>query len=460
MHDLRTPLHQIIGYSELLVEQAEAEGEPAYLPDLVRIRSAGRQLLGLLEGSTISELPPLPLATAHAPAAPRAARPREDSSLVLVVDDIEVNRDVLCRRIEREGHRIEVATNGIEAMEVLRSRAFDLVLLDIMMPLMDGYQVLESMKADPELSHIPVIMISALDEEESVVRCIEMGAEDYLCKPFHPTLLRARMGACLARKRAHDRERSLTEQLQQNLTRLQDLERLRDDLTHMVVHDLRTPLTSLIAGMQSMDGVGDLNDDQREMMQIAIDGGATLLGMVNDLLEVSQMEAGSMQLEYGEVDPYALIAEATAQVASLLQGKGLRLVTELSPGLSPFRGDESKLRRILVNLLGNAIKFTPSNAEITVAIRQTDDSAGLLFSIRDHGEGIPAEAFERIFEKFGQVESRKNGRKMSTGLGLTFCKLATEAHGGNIGVESMPGIGSTFFFTIPKGNIPLAANGT
>ena len=132
---------------------------------------------------------------------------------MLVVDDIEANRDVLSRRLERQGYAVATAENGRQALERLRVDTFDLVLLDIMMPEMDGYEVLQRLKADEALRHIPVIMISALSELDSVVRCIEMGAEDYLPKPFEPTLLKARIGACLEKKRARDRETHLFEQL-------------------------------------------------------------------------------------------------------------------------------------------------------------------------------------------------------------------------------------------------------
>jgi signal transduction histidine kinase len=251
------------------------------------------------------------------------------------------------------------------------------------------------------------------------------------------------------RRRIHDLEIRFTEELQESYRRLQELEKLRDDLTHMIIHDLRTPLTSVISGMQTMEVMGELNEDQRELMDIAIAGGETLLGMINDLLDVEQMESGSMQLHYAELTATALVASAISQVAQLAGSYKLTLVRQIAANLPPFQGDESKLCRTLVNLLGNAIKFTPAGGTVTVMVRYGNDGRSLVFSVSDTGEGIPNEAFERIFEKFGQVESRQRGRKISTGLGLTFCKLAVEAHGGSIGVESEPGQGSTFHFTIP-----------
>ena len=131
-----------------------------------------------------------------------------DEGSVLVVDDNEVNRDLLARRLQRQGHVVTVAEDGLQALEMLRRDPFDLVLLDIMMPQMNGYQVLENLKADEKLRHIPVIMISAVDDIDSVVRCIELGAEDYLSKPFNPVLLRARISACLEKKRLRDKEQA------------------------------------------------------------------------------------------------------------------------------------------------------------------------------------------------------------------------------------------------------------
>jgi signal transduction histidine kinase len=320
-----------------------------------------------------------------------------------------------------------------------------------MMPEMDGYKVLQQLKSDETLSHIPVIMISALDELESVVRCIEMGAEDYLPKPFNPTLLKARIGACLEKKRVRDLALRFTGELQENYKKLQELEKQRDDLTHMIVHDLRTPLSSIITGMQMMEMVGNLNESQQEIAGIALRGGETLLGMINDLLDVEKMESGSMQLEISTINATEIIAEAAGQVASLCEDKKLTLLREIASDLPSFQGDKSKLIRVLVNLLGNAIKFTSTAGTLTVAAKLGEDEEFLLFSVSDTGEGIPKESFSHIFEKFGQVEDRTEGRMMSTGLGLTFCRLAAEAHGGHIDVESTLGEGSTFSFSIPLG---------
>ncbi|MBA2269620.1 MAG: SpoIIE family protein phosphatase [Chthoniobacterales bacterium] len=234
LHDLRTPLNHIIGFSALLIEQAEEPTRDNALADLQKIHAAGQQLLSLIndnfdsvvsvsqsratddnreEERQLGEIIQAKLLAGESGSG--AAQ-----GLVLVVDDVEANRDVLSRQLKRQGYAVALAENGQVALDRLRTGDVDVVLLDIMMPEMDGYEVLQRLKADPALRHIPVIMISALSELDSVVRCLELGAEDYLPKPFNPTLLKARLGASLDKKRARDREQQLAAALRAQNTEM------------------------------------------------------------------------------------------------------------------------------------------------------------------------------------------------------------------------------------------------
>ena len=226
-------------------------------------------------------------------------------------------------------------------------------------------------------------------------------------------------------------------------------ETLRDDLTGMIVHDLRTPLTSLLSGLQALKYVGKRDAAEEEILDNAIGGGETLLSMINDLLDISKWESGSLVLNKKRCSPVEAIEYALAQTAPLARRNGLRVARNLPAALPAVLADPDLLRRSLVNLLGNAVKFTPRGGIVTVSASYDPAEAALVFAVGDTGEGIPAHQVRRIFDKFGQVESRKAGRKMSTGLGLTFCKLVAEAHGGRIWVESKLGKGSRFLFTIP-----------
>lgn len=232
-HDLRTPINHILGYSELLEEDLHDQGIKE-VTDLDKIRSAARELLHLIDTSINEET--LALAAEHAlpsqhhlamPASMAEAAVESDGKAavtgrILVVDDNTENRSVLVRRLQRQGHETAKADHGAHALEMLAEGGFDLVLLDVIMPVMDGYTALVKMKSDEDLRHIPVIMISALDEIESVVRGIEAGAEDYLPKPFNPTLLRARIGASLEKKRFRDQEQTYLRQIEETQERLEN----------------------------------------------------------------------------------------------------------------------------------------------------------------------------------------------------------------------------------------------
>ena len=239
-HELRTPLNAVIGYSEMLLEVAEDNNsQKDLIPDLKRIHGAGNQLLAFIDdiinlskieaGKMVPDLKThdtsamvQDVVTTIRPLEEDKAREAEHGSL-LVVDDNETNRNLLSRLLKRQGYTVTVAENGRRALDLIEAQEFDLVLLDIMMPEMNGYQVLEYLKTDAHLRHIPVITISALDEIESVVRCIEMGAEDYLTKPFNSVLLRARIGACLEKKRLRDQEVSYRQQLERRMAEIQKL---------------------------------------------------------------------------------------------------------------------------------------------------------------------------------------------------------------------------------------------
>lgn len=230
--------------------------------------------------------------------------------------------------------------------------------------------------------------------------------------------------------------------------RILELEAMRDSLMHMIVHDLRTPLTGIITGLQTVADCDYEAEITREFVPLAASSANVLLEMVNTLLDINKLESGEMKLERTTVQPAALVEQALAQVAAEAQAHGHELSTDLAADCPEIMADDEKLLRVIVNLLGNAVKFTPDGGRITVGTRCNSD--GLVVSVSDTGPGIPPEYQEKVFEKFGQVEARQTGRKHSTGLGLTFCKLAVEAHGGRIWVDSEPGAGSTFAFSIPQ----------
>jgi adenylate cyclase len=241
-HELRTPLNQIIGYAEMLQEEASDRGQTVFIADFEKIHRAARNLMEIVLSRLISgkseSSPGAEAATTFLRATPSGGHAYEpDTSEIvfpvepgrlLVVDDNELNRDMLARRLERLGHQVTCAENGRDALEKIGAAPFDLVLLDIMMPVMNGYEVLAQLKADPVLRALPVIVLSASDESQNVIRCIQMGAEDHLRKPFDPVLLQARINACLDKKRFRDREVSYLRQIQEE-------KRRTDELLHIIL---------------------------------------------------------------------------------------------------------------------------------------------------------------------------------------------------------------------------------
>jgi signal transduction histidine kinase len=384
--------------------------------------------------------------------------PEEDFSggCILVVDDVPTNVRVLAGILKIAGYDTLTASNGPEALELLEAATPDVVLLDVMMPDMDGFEVCRRIRSDPAKAFLPVVMVTALHETGDRIKALECGADDFLTKPVDDVEVLARVKSLVRVKRQRDA-------LKQAYLDLQSLESLRDSLTMMLVHDLRTPLTTILGPMEMLQTgqFGALESLQKEIIAMSLRSGYRLLGLVNELLDVSKMESGEMSLHRSQVDVSNVVHEAVELVAKVNTNDMSRIQYEFEDDLPEIYADEDLLRRVLVNLIANAMKFTRNEGTVTVCAAQTQDDSGtndstsktkkaaVVISVSDEGEGIPPEDRERIFEKFGQVESRRAGRKMSTGLGLTFCKLAVEAHGGRIWVDSEIGKGSTFHFTIP-----------
>lgn len=365
---------------------------------------------------------------------------RASHGRILVADDEPKNRELLRDLLEADGHSVIEAENGIVVLEKVKSEACDVILLDVMMPHMDGLETCRQLKRNPKTTHIPVLIVSALSEKEQRLQGIEAGANDYLTKPIDRRDVLLRVRNAFYAKRLYD-------QVQGDLAKLRELEMLRDNLTNMIVHDMRSPLMGITGYLEILEtNTGEkLNSDDLTILRDARSSGLVLVRMVNSLLDISRLEQGKMPLNVTKSDIDVLIQDAlnslgslTKQVSLLYQKQSLPVMVNCDAGL---------VTRIIANLVGNAIKFTPEGKKVTVSVERNGDGAKL--NVADTGYGIPREYHEKIFEKFGQVEIRQQRKMYSTGLGLTFCKLAVEAHGGEIGVESEVDKGSTFWFTLP-----------
>jgi signal transduction histidine kinase len=233
-----------------------------------------------------------------------------------------------------------------------------------------------------------------------------------------------------------------------DISAAKEAERLRNDLTNMMVHDLRSPLTSIISSLDlTFRGViGGITTQQRDVLTIAHASAQRLLNMINLLLDISRLEGGHMPLELAEQAPQALVNAALVNLQLMAEERGVELRIKVGATCRVL-ADRELVLRVLQNLLDNALKFSPRGSAVSVAAARDSGLPGMMrFAVSDSGIGIKAQDLEQIFAKFGQVGNR---RSAGSGLGLTFCKLVVEAHGGRIWVESEPGRGSSFYFTLP-----------
>jgi two-component system, sensor histidine kinase and response regulator len=375
----------------------------------------------------------------YSPRKPRGMTETQTPASVLVVDDTVDNLRLLTGVLAQMGHEVRPVTSGAQALLAARHSPPDLVLLDVTMPQMSGYEVCARLKADPLLKDIPVIFLTALSDIADKVKAFEVGGIDYITKPFHLEEVQARVRTHLALSRANL-------QLSRSYAKLQKLEQLREDLVHMVVHDMRSPLMVLVSNLEFLKVESHkLSPQAGEDLQAAMDGAQVVARMANDMLDVSRLEEGKLNLTLGEHDLGVLAEKIRASLLGFERGRNIELEVR-SPTVAAC--DSGLVQRVLENLVGNAIKHTPSSSVISISVGSRSGRARV--EISDGGPGVPTEARQRIFEKFATVSGRRRDRYHSAGLGLAFCKLAVEAHGGTIGVEPHEPEGSTFWFELPR----------
>lgn len=370
--------------------------------------------------------------------------------LILVADDVEANVELLVDQLETLGFHTVVARDGPSALASCLERRPDLVILDVSMPAGDlgvadrgaGFEVCRRLKRDARTARIPVIFVTALGDTADRVKAIEAGGDDFLTKPHHRLVLNARVRALLKLKGA-------TDALEEGLKRLRELQKVRDDLMKMIVHDLKTPLTSVLATLEmARDGdFGALTPPQARALSDAEGKAEDLLALIEDLLEVARIEEQTITLQPEPIAPAALLAEIVYDWGLRFKQEGATATVDVADDAPVFRADKVLLKRVLSNLVQNALTHTAGPVHLALAARA--DANGILFTVADDGPGIPSEYQEIIFRKFERVRAANAPRVRSSGLGLTFCRLAVESHGGRIWVKSAEGEGSTFYVQLP-----------
>jgi CheY-like chemotaxis protein len=362
---------------------------------------------------------------------------------VLIVDDEIANVELLARRLEAIGCQTQVASSGERAIALARTEQPDLILLDVMMPGMDGLQACRRLKSQPETADIPVIFVTAKDRSEDVSKGFEVGGIDYIAKPFEPIELAARVRSAIFTKRLQD-------QLRKTAADLQRMEQSRKELIGMLGHDIRNLANSVVAFMQLVR-MGQLEPGRQEfdeLLRLSESNISELLRMVNALLDVYKMEEGKLEAMPQVIALSALGERSIAQVAPEALAKGIGLESALPQDVNVFV-DDGLIVRVLTNLLANAVKHTPSGGKVRIdSARDRSLEGSVVVRVHDTGPGIAAADAPHIFDRFYQGAGRSRG---GTGLGLAFCKLAVELHGGSISVVNPGETGAIVQFTLPAG---------
>jgi len=357
---------------------------------------------------------------------------------VLVVDDTIDALRLLSELLSEHGYDVRAVTNGQQAIHAVERDPPDLILLDIGLPEMDGYEVCRRLRASERSQDVPVIFITAMADTAHKVRAFEAGGVDYVTKPYQ-------VEEVLARVKSHVALRRAQAELADSYTRLRALEHLRDDMVHRVIHDMRSPLASLLMDLRFLTGfTSALSDDGREALQSALKAVREMTAMASDVLDVSRLETASMPIERAVCD----LTQIARDVCSVLGTADVERTFDIeSAGAVNVTCDGALVRRVMENFVSNGIRYSPAGSLVRISIASGGGTVRV--EVHDEGDGVPREARGMLFEKLGRPTEEQESAPHSVGLGLAFCKLAIEAHGGTIGVDSGVPAGCTFWFELP-----------
>ena len=379
---------------------------------------------------------------------------------ILIIDDIIENVEVL-GEVLASLYNVQFATSGVEGLALVRHQRPDLILLDVMMPGMDGYAVCATLKADPDTRNIPVIFVTAKNDAESESRALAEGAVDFIHKPINQEVVRARVGLHLALKNREGQLSKLNEDLEQKvkqrtmalrdaLTQAEGATRMKSEFLANMSHEIRTPMNAIIGMTHLIQGT-ELTPRQRNYLGKIEASSHHLLGIINDILDLSKIQAGKMSTEIVDFTLEHLLDNVVGLVAEKAADKGLELIVNMARDVpANLLGDPLRLGQILVNYANNAVKFTDrGEVEMSVSVvKRQDHEVVLRFAVRDTGIGIDENQRQKLFKDFEQGDSSTTRKYGGTGLGLAIVSRLVELMGGQYGVDSQPGLGSTFWFNL------------
>ncbi|ESA38783.1 response regulator receiver sensor signal transduction histidine kinase [Leptolyngbya sp. Heron Island J] len=357
---------------------------------------------------------------------------------ILIVDDEPDNFDVISILLSNQDYEFHYIGNSQEVIASLDIVQPDLILLDVMMPGINGIELCKQIRAIPAWQAVPITMVTALTGKDDLACCLNAGADDFISKPLNGLELRARVNSMLRIKHQHDN--------------LQTLLQFREDMVHMLVHDLRNRLTDVLLGVEFLEM--EVNSSMRQRLEKIYESAQGLQLLIDDLLKIALLESGNIRLNRRNVDICQLVQSVMDNFKTIATQKNQSLISQFSSTLTnEILIDATLMYRVLDNLLSNAVKFAPADSDIIIKI-DSNQAEKVIIQVIDSGPGVPEKLQQKIFEKYEIGTLMPNVSQI--GLGLALCKMIVQAHQGEIYVKSNKPQGAIFEIILPQ-TLPIVA---
>ncbi|MCC5926140.1 MAG: hybrid sensor histidine kinase/response regulator [Bacteroidetes bacterium] len=375
----------------------------------------------------------------------------EKLGTILVVDDTQQNVQVLSQMLRDAGYAVMASFNGQDAINILERRTPDLILMDVMMPEMDGFVATRHIKSNPDYALIPIIFLSALSDTESKLRAFESGGVDYITKPFQQQEVLARIALHLSLRKLQQEKEQYIGQLKEKQLHLEKLNKEKDEVLSVLSHDMRNPLGGIIGIVDLLKSEPiDSQEELFSMLELIDVSANRLLSMVNDMLDIAIIETSTAKLVRTQVSIPTLIDDVVSMHAPAAKNKGISIQTKADEKLPMIQADQSKIAQVFGNLISNAIKFTPTGGAVRIGVEVNDEYPGyLVCTVSDTGIGIPDDILPVLFDKMGNHQRQGTQGEVGTGLGMPIVKRYIEVHDGVIDVATEEGKGTVFTILLP-----------